>query len=93
MRFSTLARAALLAALGAEPAAAASAPAAWQTFVHTSEFTALLARSGAVWGATAEAGLYRWDRNAGRFESVRREPGSIVSNRLSALAMDRSGRL
>jgi hypothetical protein len=93
MRFTPLARAALIATLGAGPVNAASAPGAWQTFVHASEFTALLARSDEVWGATTEAGLYRWDRVAGGFTLVRREPGAIASNRLRALAMDRSGRL
>jgi len=93
MRFTSLARAALIATLGAGPVNAATSPGAWQTFVHASELTALLARSDEVWGATAEAGLYRWDRTLGGFTSVRREPGAIASNRLTSLALDRSGRL
>jgi hypothetical protein len=66
---------------------------AWQTFIRTREFTALLAEDDAVWGATAEAGLLRWDRALERFDVIRREPGSIADNKLSSLALDRSGRL
>ena len=93
MRTRSLVLAALALTALADPAAAASAPGAWQTFIRAGEFTALLARDDEVWGATASAGLFRWDRAVSRFDLVRREPGSITSNRLTALAIDRSGRL
>ena len=74
-------------------AASSSLPGAWRTFVRAGEFTALLADDDQVWGATAEAGLVRWDRASATLEIIRRQPGAIASNRLTALAADRSGRL
>ena len=77
----------------ATPTSAATPSGAWKTFMHPGQFTALVARDDAVWGATSESGLYRWDRLASRFDLIRREPGAIASNHLNALALDRSGRL
>lgn len=74
-------------------AGAASSPGAWTTFVRARQFTALLADSAQVWGATAEAGLVRWDRATQALSIIRREPGAIASNRLTSIALDRSGRL
>ncbi|TMQ70056.1 MAG: hypothetical protein E6K80_09735, partial [Candidatus Eisenbacteria bacterium] len=75
-------------------AASASSPAgAWTTFIRAREFTALVVDAGQVWGATAEGGLVRWDRATDALEVIRREPGAIASNRLTALAEDRAGRL
>ncbi len=71
----------------------AFAPGAWQTFIRPGEFTDLLALPDAVWGTTAEGGLLRYARATGAFEVVRREPGSIASNQLTRVAIDRSGRL
>jgi hypothetical protein len=77
----------------ARPALAASAPGAWQTFIRAGQFTGLLADDDAVWGTTAQAGLVRWDRATSQLQVIRREPGAIASNRLAALALDRSRRL
>ncbi len=74
-------------------ASASSLPGAWQTLVRARELTALTADATDVWGATAEAGLMRWDRATLMLEVIRRQPGAIASNRLTALADDRSGRL
>src|SRR6187399_1374567 len=86
-----------LAALGiasaAGSAAHAASPGAWTTFVRAGEFTALTADSSQVWGATAEAGLVHFDRATQSLSTLRREPGAIASNHLTALARDRSGRL
>jgi len=76
------------------PALCAPASAgAWTTYLETRDFTDLLALSDRVWGATAEAGLIALDRASGGVEAIRREPGLLASNRLSGLALDRSGRL
>jgi ligand-binding sensor domain-containing protein len=93
MRVVALVPAALALAVAAGSAGAASIPAAWQTFIRAGEFTALLADDDQVWGATADAGLARWDRAAARFEIIRRQPGAIASNHLTAIARDRSARL
>ena len=79
--------------LVATTAAPARASGAWQTFIRTKDFSDLLVTDDAVWGATAEAGLLRFDRAAHAFTFIQREPGSIASNQLTALAYDRSGRL
>src|SRR5262245_3792986 len=93
MRKSAFVLAALVFAGAAGTAAAASSPGAWTTFIRAREFTGLRADSAEVWGATAEAGLVRWDRVSGTLSTIRREPGTIASNRLTAVAMDRSRRL
>lgn len=83
---------AVLASLGA-PRVAAPANGAWQTFIRPVGFSDLLALQDEVWCATEEGGLLRFDRGSSTFEVLRREPGSIASNRLTRLALDRSGRL
>src|SRR6266545_2755397 len=85
----TLAATCLLAAL---PAAAGVDP-AWQTHLKPKDVTDLWVTDDAVWCATGEAGLLRFDRLTHRFEAITREPGSIASNRLTTLAFDRTGRL
>ncbi len=88
------ARLAPLLALAMIPALGSTASAgAWTTYLKARDFADLLARSDRVWGATAEAGLLRLDRVSGRVDAIRREPGLLASNRLSGLALDRSGRL
>ena len=84
-----LAEACLLAALPA----AAGAAGAWQTHARAKDFTDLLVADDAVWCATAEAGLLRFDRVTHRFQAVTREPGAIASNHLTCLAFDNVGRL
>ena len=71
----------------------ARATGAWQTFIRTRDFSDLLVSDDAVWCATAEAGLLRFDRITHEFTFIQREPGSIASNQLTSLAYDRSGRL
>ena len=56
-------------------------------------YTDLLAANDTVWCATLEAGLLRFDPVRQRFDSFSREPGGLSTNRLTALALDRSGRL
>jgi hypothetical protein len=72
---------------------AAGAAGAWQTILHTRDFTDLIVTSDAVWCATAEAGLLRFDRVTRGFQAITREPGTIASNQLTSLAFDRLGRL
>jgi hypothetical protein len=92
MRVQAILAAALLTAM-AGSGRASSRPGAWTTFMRAREFTALLADTQQVWGATAEAGLVRFDRARQSLELIRREPGTIASNHLTALARDRAGRL
>jgi hypothetical protein len=82
----------LLASLmtGSAPARAAGG---WDSWLYPGYFADLLPSGNGVWCATREAGLMRWDRSSGTFEAIQRAPGSILSNQLSALALDRSGRL
>lgn len=78
--------------IGALPTVA-SAAGAWQTHLRTRDFTDLIVTDDAVWCATGEAGLLRFDRVTHRFESITREPGTVASNHLTSLAFDRIGRL
>src|SRR5258705_6996575 len=66
---------------------------AWQTFLRPYRYIDLAPRGDTVWCATSEAGLVRFDRRTGKFSSLTRVPGELASNRLTALAFDRSGRL
>ncbi|MGH7731182.1 MAG: hypothetical protein ACRENJ_08035 [Candidatus Eiseniibacteriota bacterium] len=66
---------------------------AWQTHIRTTDYADLIVTEGAVWCATDGAGLLRFDRAARTFASITREPGSIASNQLTSLAIDRVGRL
>jgi two component regulator with propeller domain len=84
-----LAGACLLAAFPAE----AAVDRAWQTHLRAKDFTDLLVTDDAVWCATAEAGLLHFDRVTHRFDAITREPGSIASNHITTLALDRRGRL
>jgi ligand-binding sensor domain-containing protein len=65
----------------------------WTTWLRAYNFSDLAVDSAAVWCATREGGLVRFDRATGAFTSITREPGGLASNRLSALALDRSQRL
>lgn len=66
---------------------------AWQTHIRTRDYTDVLVTGREVWCATDGAGLLRFDRLTKTFSSVTREPGSIASNQLTSLAIDRIGRL
>src|SRR6185503_15484783 len=93
MRTTALVLAALVFAGAAGIARAATSPGAWTTFIRAGEFTGLFADTTQVWGATAEGGLVHWDRATQGLTILRREPGTIASNHLTAVVMDRSGRL
>jgi ligand-binding sensor domain-containing protein len=73
--------------------AVASASGAWQTFQHPYHYTDLLATRDTVWCATAEAGLQILYRPTGSFTSAHREPSGLASNKLTSLAVSRSGTL
>lgn len=72
---------------------ASIAAGAWQTFQNPGAFTDLIATDDDLWCASREGGLLRFDRVSRRFETFHREPGNLGSNRLTALAFDRQGRL
>lgn len=98
MRLDPAPRAGLLRALAALTLVAALpadglAAGAWQTHIRTKDFADLLVTDAAVYCATREAGLLVFDRNAHTFTSITREPGSISSNQVTSLALDRVGRL
>jgi hypothetical protein len=88
-RLGSLAVATLLVMLPA----VAGASGAWQTHIRVKTFTDLVVTSGAVWCATGESGLLRFDRATHTFAVITREPGTIASNHLTSLAFDRVGRL
>jgi sugar lactone lactonase YvrE len=75
---------------GTGPARAAGG---WETHIRTRDFTDLKVTDEAVWCATAEAGLLRFDRATHAFSFIQREPGSIASNQLTSLAIDPQGRM
>src|SRR6185436_2204606 len=91
-------RAGLLGALGALALLAALpvegfATGAWQTHIRTKDFTDLLVTDATVYCGTRDAGLLVFDRATHAFTSIPREPGSISSNQVTSLALDRVGRL
>ncbi len=74
-------------------AAPAAAQGRWETFVRPGDYTALEADSASIWLASVEAGLLRFDPATTRFEFFNRLPNQLISNELTALAFDGSGRL
>lgn len=93
MRSAARALAALLALPVLASAPAARAAGAWETFFKPYSWNDLLVVGDTLWAATGEAGLLRLDLPQGIFSSSTRAPGGLVSNDLSVLARDRSGRL
>lgn len=93
MRFTRRQVVAALLSLTVAARAHAADNGAWRTFIRPVEFTDVLATGSEVWGATAEGGLLRWAPGADSFAVIRREPGSIPSNRLTRVARDGAGRL
>lgn len=83
----------LAALLLAGTAALAGAAGPWSTLVRPYRYTRLLAHGDTVWCATLESGLLTYVRSTDRFESATREPNGLASNRVTTLALDRSGRL
>ena len=71
----------------------ARAAGGWETWLYPGFTTDLIATHDEVWCAMREGGLLRWDRARGAFDAYQREPGSIASNAITSLALDRSGRL
>ena len=88
-RFTILLIVALGAGLVPPPAAAAK----WASYLRAYTYTDLLAAGDTVWCATLEAGLLRFDPALSAYQTFTREPGGLASNRLTALALDRAGRL
>lgn len=84
-----------LAALAAAPSlpAPARATGAWTTHMRLKNANDLVALADTVWIASREAGIVRYLRATGGFESITREPGGLASNHVTSLAFDRSGRL
>jgi len=74
-------------------AAAAQGFGAWTTMLSVRTFKDLLATEQSIWCATGEAGLLRYDRAADRYDVIRRVPGGLASNDLTALALDGRGQL
>ncbi len=95
LRTTTLLTLALLAgAAWTAPAAVAGAVSgAWTTYQRAQQYTDLLPRGDTVWCASGEAALQLFVRSSGTFAFVGREPGRLASHALTALALDRSGRL
>jgi ligand-binding sensor domain-containing protein len=81
-----------LALLSGVPAAV-HASGAWTTYMRLVTCNDVLAMQDTVWIASGEAGLWRYLRSSGRFESITREPGGLASNSVTALSFDRSGQL
>jgi hypothetical protein len=79
--------------------AAASVPApaagegAWRTFLRPLLFSDLIAEADTVWCGSGDGGLLRHSPSSGGFVTITREPGGLASNRIGALALDRSRRL
>jgi hypothetical protein len=88
-RFTILLVVALGAGLMAQPAAAGK----WASYLRAYNYTDLLATGDTVWCATLEAGLLRFDATRATYQTLTREPGGLASNQLTALALDRAGRL
>jgi ligand-binding sensor domain-containing protein len=75
------------------PAAAQTAYGAWSTYLHVASVRDLICHGDVVWMATGEAGLVRYDRADGSFNSITREPGGLASNTVQAITFDRHGNL
>jgi ligand-binding sensor domain-containing protein len=71
----------------------ARAMAGWSTFIRMENCNDVLAQRDTVWLASSEAGILRYFRSTGTFESITREPSGLASNAVTSLAFDRSGRL
>ena len=81
-----------LAALASLPPPAL-ADGAWSTYLRLHNCNDMIALADTVWIASREAGIVRYLRQEGRFESVTRQPGGLASNHVTSLAFDRSGQL
>jgi ligand-binding sensor domain-containing protein len=94
---------ALLLALALFPAVAAAGAVAggWTTYLRANIYTDLVAQGDTIWCASLDGGLLRYVSAADRFESFARDPGRpefleparLASQALTALELDRSGRL
>ena len=79
--------------LTAGPWSGIAAGGAWTSYLRAYSFSGLVTARDTVWCATREAGLLRFDAARQRYDTFTREPGGLASNALTALALDRSGRL
>lgn len=84
---------ALLVPLWVHAGPAGAAGGAWRTYLHPYTYRQLLALTDTVWCATGEGGLLRYDVPSAEFTQITRVPGELSSNDVTALALDRSGRL
>ena len=85
-----LALAALAVATVAAPARAAGA---WTSYLRMESCSDMLAFADTVWLASGEAGVVRYLRSAGGWDSFTHEPGGLAGNATGPLAFDRSGNL
>ncbi len=76
---------------GTAGSAVAAGP--WTTYLRARTITDVVADTTEVWSASLEGGLLRYDRVTRETEQIAREPSGLASNRLNALALDRTGRL
>jgi len=90
MNVPAVLRALLLLGLFAGPSAAAVR---WTTLARPYRYLGMLASGDTVWCGTLDTGLLRYLRSSGTFETFSKQPSGLASNRVMALAMDRSGRL
>lgn len=74
-------------------AGGARADGAWTTLLRPLSYTDLVREGDSLWCASLEGGLLRYSIAHGTFATVVRQPGGMASNALTALAIDRSGRL
>lgn len=65
----------------------------WSTYARPYRYTDLYAVGDTIWCGTLETGLLRFLRSSGSFEVSSKQPSGLASNRVTALAMDRSERL
>ena len=66
---------------------------AWTTYLHAQTCNDLLALRDAVWIATGEAGVLRYDRASDSWSSITREPSGLAGNSAQAITFDASGNL
>lgn len=74
-------------------AAAAQTQGQWTTYIHPASCNDIIALSDTVWMATGQAGLLRYFRSTGTWNSITREPNGLAGNDVRAITFDRSGNL
>ena len=93
-RFRRLAAMLCIAVLGSMGTVVpSSAQGQWTTYIEPASCNDILALADTVWVATGQAGLLRYFRSSGTWNSITREPNSLASNDVRAITFDRSGNL